>query len=321
MSDDADTHAYSSENPIDTPAFPTLEEMAGLLPQYEFHDILGVGGMGAVYLARQATLDRWVAIKLLPETASQNDEDASRFIAEARSMAKLTHAHIAAIHDFGQTSQGHLYLVMEYVTGVNLHQLIHGAESLNDSSIRNLVSQLCDALGYAHSHKVAHRDIKPANILVTEDWQAKIIDFGLAHDKDAEIAAGGDEYGTPDYVAPERLQIGATVDHRADIYSLGVVIHEMFTKLTPQAAGAAAGQGLPAMYASVVSRCMMSDPARRFQTCGEIKTFLSTAANVAAALPAAAPTPVNRPVPPHLQAKVRKASPQTAHSPSPGTPW
>ena len=307
MSDETDIPITPGEEPTEIPAFPTLEEMAALLPQYEFHDILGVGGMGAVYLARQAALDRWVAIKLLPESAAQNEEDASRFITEARSMARLTHAHIAAVYDFGQTTQGHLYLVMEYVSGMDLHRLIHRDE-VTPERIRSLVPQLCDALAYAHSHNIIHRDIKPANILITEDWQAKIVDFGLARDKDTDTA-GADEYGTPDYVAPERLQADATVDHRADIYALGVVIHEMFTKLTPRAAGAAAGQGVPAEYASVVSRCMMVDPARRFQKCSEIKAFLNAAA-IAAATPAA---PVHRAPPPQLQARIRPQG--SAHVP------
>ncbi|MDZ4403775.1 protein kinase [Prosthecobacter sp.] len=315
MSDELEPPVYPTEEATEGSTFPTLEEMAALLPQYEFHDILGVGGMGAVYLARQAALDRWVAIKLLPASASLNEDDASRFIAEARSMARLTHAHIAAVHDFGQTGQGHLYLVMEHVNGLDLHRLIHRGE-LTHAHIRSLVLQLCDALQYAHDHGVIHRDIKPANILITENWQAKIVDFGLARDKNAD-SSGETEYGTPDYVAPERLQAGAPVDHRADIYSLGIVIHEMFTKLTPQAAGAAAGKDLPAEFASIVSRCMMVDPARRFQKCSEIKSFLS-----AATIPSAAATapPAHRPPPPHLQAKVRQgqkiiARPQESEGP------
>ncbi|MFN0079264.1 MAG: protein kinase domain-containing protein [Prosthecobacter sp.] len=318
MSDESNTPSdFTEEQPAEGAVFPTLEEMAALLPQYEFHDILGVGGMGAVYLARQAALDRWAAIKLLPASASLNEDDTSRFITEARSMAKLTHAHIAAVHDFGQTSEGHLYLVMEHVHGQDLHRLIQGGE-LTPAHIRSLVPQLCDALKYAHDNGVIHRDIKPANILITENWQAKIVDFGLARDKNTDTS-GEIEYGTPDYVAPERLQAGAPVDHRADIYALGIVIHEMFTKLTPQAAGTAVCQGVPADFASVVSRCMMADPARRFQHCSEIKSFLSAAA----AIPSAAPVaPVHRP-PPHLQARVRQTPVSSVPQPQgvPGWLW
>ena len=309
MSDETAPPISPEEGPLSGSAFPTLEEMAALLPQYEFHDILGIGGMGAVYLARQTALDRWVAIKLLPEYVAQNEEEAGRFITEARSMAKLTHAHIAAVYDFGQTSHGHLFLVMEYVAGMDLHRLIH-QDAVTPARIRSLVPQLCDALEYAHSHNIIHRDIKPANILITEDWQAKIVDFGLARDKDNE-ASGEVEYGTPDYVAPERLQPDALVDHRADIYALGVVIHEMFTKLTPRSAGAAACQGVPAEYSSVISRCMMTDPARRFQKCSEIRAFLQAAA-IAASVPASAPA-VHRAPPPQLQARIRQ--PKTSSVP------
>ncbi|MGV3663703.1 MAG: WD40 repeat domain-containing serine/threonine protein kinase [Prosthecobacter sp.] len=320
MIEDTPPTPEPEETPNEGVIFPTLEEIAALLPQFEFHDVLGVGGMGAVYLARQATLDRWVAIKLLPETASQNEEDAARFIAEARAMARLTHANIAAVHDFGQTAQGQLYLVMEHVNGLSLHQIIHGEHGLDPIGARPLVAQLCDALEYAHSHGVVHRDIKPANILVTQDWQAKIIDFGLAQDKDS-AAAEGAEYGTPDYVAPERLKEGATVDHRADIYSLGVVIHEMFTKQTPQAAGKAAGQGMPPEYAAVVSRCTRMDQGLRFQRCSEIKSFLSAAVNIPAAgappppsIATAPAAPVQRPLPPQLQARVRKPAPVSSQT-------
>lgn len=308
MSDETAPPISAEDKPMEDAPFPTLDEMAALLPQYEFHDILGVGGMGAVYLGRQAALDRWVAIKLLPVSAAQNEEDAQRFITEARSMARLNHAHIAAVYDFGQTAQGHLYLVMEYVSGLDLHRLIHRNE-VTPVHIRSLVPQLCDALAFAHSQNIIHRDIKPANILITEDWQAKIVDFGLARDKDTEVA-GEVEYGTPDYVAPERLQEDVKVDHRVDIYALGVVIHEMFTKLTPQAAGAAAGQGLPPAYANVVNRCMKADPAQRFQQCGEIKSFLLNAELMVAPKPQSAPAPGPRPLPPQLQGQVPVPAPQ-----------
>lgn len=285
--------------------FASMEEVAALLPQYEFHNILGQGGMGTVYLGRQTALDRWVAIKLLPASASLNEEDANRFITEARSMAKLIHPHIAAVHDFGQTSLGHLYLVMEYVAGQDLHRVIQSGD-LTRSQIRSLVLQLCDALQFAHEQGVIHRDIKPANILITENLQAKLVDFGLASDEKLS-AADVTEYGTPDYVAPERLTPGAVVDHRADIYSLGVVIHEMFTGLTPQAGGSTTN--MPPEYVSIVNRCMAADPALRFQHCREIKSYIS-AAEALRTVPSPAPSPpvASAPasVPPHLRARVQR---------------
>ncbi len=323
MSNEIEPSSHSTEEPVESYAFPSLEEMATLLPQYEFHDILGVGGMGAVYLARQVALDRWVAIKLLPASASLHEDDASRFIVEARSMARLTHAHIAAVYDFGQTPEGHLYLVMEHINGLDLHRLIHRNE-VTPAHARSLITQLCDALQYAHDQNVIHRDIKPANILIAENWQAKVVDFGLARDKNA-YSSGEIEYGTPDYVAPERLLAGANVDHRADIYALGVVIHEMFTKLTPQAAGADACKNMPAEFASVVSRCMMADPARRFQHCSEIKKFLSAAAAIAIAPATTAKTdvPAYRPPPPHLQARMHQKPVSSVPQPQgvPGWLW
>lgn len=327
MSDENDPYTASSmENPeVPEPpevssGFPTVPEMAALLPHFEFHNVLGVGGMGAVYLARQLTLDRWVAIKLLPASLSQDQGEAARFITEARSMAKLAHPHITAVHDFGQTSQGHFYLVMEYIDGLDLHRLIHRGEVTPDR-VRKLVPQICDALQYSHTHGVVHRDIKPANILVTADWQVKIVDFGLARDRNDESTSEA-EYGTPDYVAPERLQPDAAVDHRADIYALGVVIHEMFTMKTPQAAGAEAGRNLPPEFAGVVSRCMMHDPSRRFQSCAEIKTFLASATAVATApVPSPAAAPVHRPVPPRLQARVGPKTHAPAEPAGNPAPW
>ncbi|MCX6857487.1 MAG: protein kinase [Verrucomicrobia bacterium] len=257
-------------------AYPSVEELGHLLPQYEIHEIIGVGGMGAVYKGRQMALDRWVAIKVLPIAASQNAEDTQRFITEARAMAKLVHPHIVAVFDFGQTYQRHLFLVMEYVEGMDLH-LRTRAGDVTPQKAREVISQLCDALQFAHEHGVAHRDIKPANILITNDWKVKVADFGLARDLSADPNADEPEYGTPDYTAPERLIIGAVVDHRADIYALGVVIHEMLTGKTPTAAGERALKDLPLGFAGVISKCLMAEPERRYQKASDVKIALLTA--------------------------------------------
>lgn len=257
-------------------AYPSLQELADLLPQYEMHDIIGVGGMGAVYKARQAALDRWVAIKVLPVAASHNAEDTQRFIKEARSMAKLVHPHIVAVFDFGQTYARHLFLVMEYVEGKDLHLRTRAGE-ITPQRAREVIAQLCEALQFAHDHGVAHRDIKPANILITNDWKVKVADFGLARDLTAQPNSDEPEYGTPDYTAPERMIVGAVVDHRADIYALGVVIHEMLTGKTPAAAGKEAGKGLPEGFAGVISKCLMSEPERRYQKASDVKAALLSA--------------------------------------------
>ncbi|MFM2142343.1 MAG: hypothetical protein RLZZ476_887 [Verrucomicrobiota bacterium] len=283
--------------PVHDSGFPTLEQLAALLPQYEFHAVLGVGGMGAVYRARQAALDRWVAIKLMPQSASLNPDDAQRFIKEARSMAKLSHPGIAAVYDFGQTMMGHLYLVMELVDGEELQTLITRGD-LTPERIRELVPQICEALQFAHDHGVVHRDIKPGNILITRGWRAKIVDFGLSGD--GAVYAEDLQFGTPEYVAPERMVQGAVVDHRADIYALGVVIHEMFTKTTPLAAGSSAYQGMPESFGSVVARCTAPDPAKRFQRVSEILSFLAVADSGKKTTTQAAAPPL------HLQPQLRK---------------
>lgn len=271
--DSAHQPLYSAD---DAAAFPSLAELAQLMPQYEMHEIIGIGGMGAVYKARQIALDRWAAIKVLPAVAAQNPEDVQRFIKEARAMAKLVHPHIVAVFDFGQTYAHHLFLVMEYVEGSDLHRRTRSGEITKERA-REVIAQLCDALQFAHDRGVAHRDIKPANILITEDWKVKVADFGLARDLSAQPHPDEVEYGTPDYTAPERLIIGAKVDHRADIYALGVVIHEMLTGKTPTAAGKDAGKGLPEGFTAVISKCLMSDPDQRYQKASEVKVALLTA--------------------------------------------
>lgn len=260
----------------DAAAYPSLTELAQLMPQYEMHEIIGIGGMGAVYKARQIALDRWAAIKVLPAVAAQNPEDVQRFIKEARAMAKLVHPHIVAVFDFGQTYAHHLFLVMEYVEGSDLHRRTRSGEITKERA-REVIAQLCDALQFAHDRGVAHRDIKPANILITDDWKVKVADFGLARDLSAQPNPEEVEYGTPDYTAPERLIIGAKVDHRADIYAMGVVIHEMLTGKTPTAAGKDAGKGLPEGFTAVISKCLMSDPDQRYQKASEVKVALLTA--------------------------------------------
>jgi serine/threonine protein kinase len=274
--DPVDPVAPTPPPEAEEPTYPSLEELAQLLPQYEIHEIIGIGGMGAVYKGRQIALDRLVAIKVMPAASAQNPEDVQRFIKEARSMAKLVHPHIVAVFDFGQTYARHLFLVMEYVEGCDLHRRTRRKEITTEKA-REVIAQLCDALQFAHDRGVAHRDIKPANILITNDWKVKVADFGLARDLSALPNPDEVEYGTPDYTAPERLITGANVDHRADIYALGVVIHEMLTGKTPTAAGKDAGKGLPHGFANVITKCLMSEPEARYQKASEVKVALLTA--------------------------------------------
>lgn len=215
-------------------SFP-LTEIARLFPQYEILELIGRGGMGTVYKARQVSLDRLVAIKLIEET-EVDPTFAERFSREAKALARLSNPNIVTVHDFGQIG-AKFYLVMEYVEGMNLRQAID-LYAFEPTDALRIVEQVCQALQYAHSRGVVHRDIKPENILLTEEGTAKIADFGLAKLLDANqpqvsLTATRQVMGTLAYMAPEQIEGAASVDHRADIYSLGVVFYELLTGHLP----------------------------------------------------------------------------------------
>jgi serine/threonine protein kinase len=183
--------------------------MAELFPQLEIIELLGHGGMGAVYKARQPALDRFVALKILgPHGASETDF-ASRFTREARALARLSHPSIVGVHEFGEAGGLH-YFIMEYVDGANLRQL-QKAGQLAPREALQIVPQICDALQYAHDEGVVHRDIKPENVLIDRKRRVKIADFGLAKilglsPDVARLTGEGHVMGTPHYMAPEQLE-------------------------------------------------------------------------------------------------------------------
>ncbi len=257
-----------------TPLEPA--ELGRLLPQYEILSLLGRGGMGAVYYAVEKALDRPVALKLLPAELSAQPGFAERFAREARAMAKLSHPNIVALYEFGGTSAGHQFFTMEFVEGTTLAAMIHGP-GLNPDQALVLSSQICLALAYAHERGVVHRDMKPSNILVDTHGQVKIADFGLARLLDpTEVTVGhtvtGAVMGTPDYMAPEQKR-GMAVDHRADIYSLGVMLYEMLCRQTPQGAFPPPSKvaGCDAGLDRIVDRAMQPAPERRYQSSTEMK--------------------------------------------------
>ncbi len=262
---------------------PRVEEMTDLFPHYEVVAELGHGGMGAVYQARQTELDRLVAIKLLPLEISVDRDFADRFKREARAMAKLNHPNIVSVFDFGQTREGHLFFVMEYVDGASLHQLIHGpAGGLAPANALHFMAQILDALAYAHSEGVVHRDIKPANVMVDRRGRVKVADFGLARlTESAESQLGhtvtGTVMGTPDYMAPEQKR-GMAVDHRADIYSVGVMLYEMLCRQTPQGAFKLPSQrvGTDPRLDAIITQALAQEPGERFQTTAEMKKAVET---------------------------------------------
>lgn len=255
---------------------PSVEEATQLFPNYEVLGLLGRGGMGAVYQARQIQLDRLVAIKLLPLEISADADFADRFRREARAMAKLQHPNIITVFDFGTTTAGHLFFAMEYVDGTNLHALIHGP-GLTPAQSLDVVSAVCDALAYAHSKGIVHRDIKPANVMISSEGHVKMADFGLARLTDPSsdyfsATQTGMVMGTPDYMAPEQMR-GLHVDHRADIFSLGVMIYEMLCGEVPRGFFDPPSRrvGVDNRVDDVVKRAMQQQPERRYQQTTELK--------------------------------------------------
>jgi tRNA A-37 threonylcarbamoyl transferase component Bud32 len=263
------------------PAFepPAPADLARSFPQLEILELLGQGGMGAVYKARQVKLDRLVALKIVPPEMGREPAFAERFAREARALARLGHANIVAVHDFGEVN-GLFYFIMEYVDGVNLRQMLQSGQVRPPDALR-IVQQVCDALQYAHDQGVVHRDIKPENILVDRRGQVKIADFGLAKllgpaTGSANLTGSRQVMGTPHYMAPEQIQRPLDVDQRADIYSLGVVLYELLTGELPLGRFAPPSQkaGTDVRLDDVVLRTLEKEPARRYQQISHFKTDL-----------------------------------------------
>ncbi|MCL4179056.1 MAG: serine/threonine protein kinase [Verrucomicrobia bacterium] len=260
-----------------TGEIPSLARVAMAFPQLEIHELVGRGGMGFVFKARQPHLDRFVALKLLPDKLARDPRFAERFNREGRVLAKLNHPNIVSVFDFGQTEHFY-YLTMEYVDGVNLRQAMQ-AGRFSPSEALGIVPKICEALQYAHEQGVLHRDIKPENILLDAKGRVKIADFGIAklveEDRTSVTLTGtGTALGTPHYMAPEQLEKPGEVDHRADIYSLGVVFYEMLTGELPIGRFAAPSAKTPVSPGvdEVVFRALEKDRERRFQSAGEVKT-------------------------------------------------
>ena len=349
---------------------PTVEELSPRFPELEITRLIGRGGMGAVYRARQKNLDRVVALKILPPEIGRDPAFAERFTREAQAMARLNHPHIVTIHAFGQlasppsspasletptsppasletptsppasletptSSSASLgartsssapssaaaqnnpspiiprlpelyYFIMEYVDGMNLRSLLDSGH-ISPKEALAIVPQICDALQYAHDQGIVHRDIKPENILLNKQGQVKIADFGLAklmgqvppvpspaefrtHQpaSDALAATTSEKVmGTPQYMAPEQLSRPAEVDHRADIYSLGVVFYQMLTGELPVGRFAPPSQKvqIDVRLDEVVLRALEREPAKRYQHVSEVKTQMETIAGTVVSAP------------------------------------
>lgn len=255
---------------------PEPGELSTLLPQYRVDLLIAAGGMGAVYRGEHRELERPVAIKILPPEFARDSDAITRFRTEAKAMARLTHPNIPSVFDF-DVVQGTCYLVMEFVEGSNVHAMIHRNQLTPELTFR-LLSQVCDALHFAHSRGVVHGDVKPANILVTPEGQAKLADFGLAHLAERPDTDELPEcMGTLEYTAPEILESGGRRDHRSDIYSLGPVLYEMLTGSPPEGEFLlpAASLKLDPRVDTIIARCMEIDPAGRWKSAGEVRDLLN----------------------------------------------
>jgi hypothetical protein len=262
---------------------PAVEELRPLFPQLENRELIGRGGMGAVYKARQPALDRLVALKILPSAIAGDPGFADRFNREARALARLQHPRIVMVHDFGIAGGLH-YLLMEYVDGPNLRAVQRSGRLAPAQALR-IVPEICEALQFAHDRGIVHRDIKPENLLLDREGHVKITDFGIAKmvGPDAETAALTGTVGvvgTPHYMAPEQIERPADVDHRADIYSLGVVFYELLTGELPigRFAIPSSRVQLDVRLDEVILRSLEKEPARRYQQVSQVKSRLDTIA-------------------------------------------
>ncbi|HHE73293.1 MAG TPA: hypothetical protein ENL34_13545 [Chloroflexi bacterium] len=293
------------------------------LGQYQILEEIGRGGMAVVYKAHQPTLERYVAIKVLPQQFTFDREFVERFLREARAAARLNHPNIVTIHDVGQ-ADGTYYIVMEYLEGPSLADLLRQQRALPPQQAAQIVAQVASALDYAHQQGFVHRDVKPSNILLGAGGVAKLTDFGIV--KAAEgtrLTQTGTVLGTPEYMSPEQAK-GLGVDRHSDIYSLGVVAYEMLAGRVPFSGDTLAVlhahvyeppdlRALPVGVQGVVSSALAKDPRQRFGSSGAFAQALErTAAGV----------PVGRQVvEPPIRVAARPGMVQLRPRPVPGWVW
>ena len=252
-------------------------DISSLFPQLEILHKIGQGGMGTVYCAKQKSLDRLVALKVIKPQSQAERDFADRFVREARALAQLSHPNIVTVYDFGQTGDLY-YFIMEYIDGINLRQMLHGGKVQPQQALA-MAGNICDALQYAHDNGVVHRDIKPENILADTNGNVKIADFGLAKILNKNTAGrtltqANQVMGTMHYMAPEQFERPLDVDHRADIYSLGVVIYELLTGELPLGRFAPPSRKVQVdvKLDEIVLQTLEKEPELRYQRASDVKS-------------------------------------------------
>ncbi len=329
----------------------TPEKLPEKLGRYEILDELGKGAMGVVYLARDPLIGRQLALKTFHLGYSAGDKELeqfrTRFLREAQSAGILNHPNIVTIHDVVVDPGGDFFIAMEYVQGTDLKLVMQRQGRFDLAFAVDVVAQIAEGLGYAHSKGVVHRDVKPANIILTADKQPKITDFGIARVEASNLTMEGQLLGTPNYMAPEQIQ-GKEVDHRADLFSLGVMLYEMLSGRKPFAADnltavthkivfepfpplGQVAPGLPPGINRVLERALAKDPAERYDRGEEMAADLRAALAPAAAHgssflspvdASSTPAPPTHPIPrqPAAPPAPQPAAARPDPAPQPGAP-
>jgi len=274
---------------------PQPDEMPAQLGRYKVIEVVGQGAMGTVYKGKDPAIDRPIALKTIRFGLHTGSEEIAelreRFYREARAAGKLSHPNIVTIYDVG--TEGDLqYIAMEFLEGYTLEEVVKKKQVLNFKIVAKIIMQVCSGLDYAHKQGVVHRDIKPANIMVLDNFEIKVAVFGIARleQPNMTMTQTGIALGTPNYISPEQLK-GEKVDHRSDIFSVGVVIYELITHQKPFTGEnisqliykilnvdpekpSTIDQNIPGIFDVVTSRCLAKDPYDRYQSAGEIAADL-----------------------------------------------
>lgn len=273
--------------PPPPPPPPAASEIQPTIGGYQILGKIGEGGMGVVLEGLQTSLDRKVAIKVLAPRLAQDVSLVARFEREVAALVRLSHPHIVTIFDQGRSAESHVYYIMEYVEGEgggppkDLQQLIDDGGSIDSHRTRALMLEVVEALGFAHREGVIHRDIKPGNILVDRNGYAKVADFGIACmktvDQPARVTMENTPVGTMVYMAPEQLQNAAAVDHRADIYSTGVMLYQILTRQLPFPGYDLPSEAVPGLHSgwdAIIQKALQANPENRFADMAEFEKML-----------------------------------------------